>query len=396
MEKSIVEISRKKTLMPMPKRTRVCAYVRVSTGHDGQLKSLENQTEYYQNRFSNSLIYSFVSVFSDAGISGARASRPGFQEMLTRARGGEIDLIFTKSISRFSRNTLILLQVVRELSDIGVGVIFEEQNINTLSSEGEMMLTIIGAFAQEELRSTTENNKLSRRNRYKRGNVKINANRLLGYRNDEKGQLEIDENQAWIIREVYERYLNGKSINDIVREFNEEGIPSFNNNNWVKDRINRILSNEKYCGDLLMQKSYVNETGKSVKNIGQLPKYFVKAHHPAIISREDWDKVQEIRKARSNRHPFSKLLKCPHCGSSLYHTKNRRGLLYWCCGRYIDYTKSSCAGISIPEKKLLEIHKITPITEPMVIMEVKSKDGPKGKSKKDYRLIPVNEYRKEE
>ncbi|SCZ79500.1 recombinase family protein [Acidaminobacter hydrogenoformans] len=397
MKKPVVtEITKKKIPMPFPSLTRVCAYVRVSTPCEEQLDSLRNQTEYYHRRFSNSPLYSFVGVFSDAGISGGNVNRPGFQEMLSCARSGEIDLIFTKSISRFARNTLVLLEAVRELKDIGVGVIFEEQNINTLSSEGEMMLTIIGAFAEEELRSTAQNNKLSWRNRFKRGNVKISANQLVGYRNNDKGQLEIDEHQAWIIREVYERYLCGKSINDIVREFREDGIPSFSKNIWGKDKIKRILSNEKYCGDLLMQKSFINENGKEVKNKGQLPKYFVKDHHPAIISREDWEKVQEMRKARSNRYPFSKLLKCPHCGSSLYHTTNNRGLVYWSCGRFRDYTKSACIGINVPEKKIMELHKVKPITEPMVIMEVKSQDGSKGKSKKNYSLIPVNEYRKEE
>jgi DNA invertase Pin-like site-specific DNA recombinase len=395
MTKSIVEISREKIPMPMPSRTRVCAYVRVSTGHEGQLKSLENQTEYYQNKFSNSPHYSFVGVFSDAGISGSKSNRPGFQEMLTRARAGEIDLIFTKSISRFARSTLMLLEVVRELRDIGVGVIFEEQNINTLSSEGEMMLTILASIAEEERKAVCSNVAWAMQNKFKRGEVLVDTNRLLGYDKDENGHLVINEEEAEIVRLIFKLYLQGLSSLKIVKILNDEGVPSYTGNPWITNRILSIIANEKYVGDMLQQKAYVNETGSLVRNWGQMPKYFVKDSHPGIISREDWEKVQEVRKRRRrNEYPLTSLIKCPYCGASLTHCTDYKKRSYWHCYNYLSKGKSFCKGMNIWDSELLEMTKDLNITQPLVLVEVDHEEGRNISAKKNFRLVPTAEYRR--
>ena len=391
----ITEITKKKMPLPLPSLTRVCAYVRVSTGHDPQLKSLENQTEYYQKKFSNSPYYSFAGVFSDAGISGSKSSRPGFQEMLTRARAGEIDLIFTKSISRFARSTLTLLEVVRELRDIGVGVIFEEQNINTLSSEGEMMLTILVAIAEEERKAVRSNVAWAMQNKFKRGEVLVDTNRLLGYDKDENGRLVINEDEAEIVRLIFKLYLQGLSGLKIAKMLNDAGIPSYQGNPWINGRILSIVGNEKYVGDMLQQKGYVKESGLQVLNWGEMPKYFVKDSHPGIISREDWDKVQEARKKRRRKeYPLTSMIKCPYCGASLTHCTDYKKRPYWHCHNYLSKGKSFCKGINIWDSDLQELTKDLSLTEPLVLLEVDYEEGRNISAKKDFRLIPASEYRR--
>ena len=187
-ERIVKEIPRKYRSVPPSRPVRVCAYVRVSTSHDEQLNSLHSQTDYYEHKFVGHPPYAFMGIFSDAGISGAKENRPGFQAMLKHAKAGKIDLIFTKSISRFARNTLMLLQVVRELRAIGVGIIFEEQNINTLEAEGELMLTMLAVIAEEERKSVRTNVQWAMRNKFMRGEVMVDTKRLLGYGKDDSGK----------------------------------------------------------------------------------------------------------------------------------------------------------------------------------------------------------------
>ena len=175
MDKKITEITRKYNPFIPPTRLRVCAYVRVSTEHEGQLNSLQNQTEYYERLLGSNPTYEYCGIFSDAAVSGAKEERPGFRAMLKKASAGEIDLIFTKSISRFARNTLMLLKYVRELKEAGVGIIFEEQNINTLDAEGELMLTVLAAIAEEERRSVCSNVQWAMQNKFKRGEVMVDT-----------------------------------------------------------------------------------------------------------------------------------------------------------------------------------------------------------------------------
>ncbi|MBF7097665.1 recombinase family protein [Alkalibacter mobilis] len=189
--KVIKEISNQKSIIQSFDPIRVCAYVRVSPDHDKQLSSFNSQSEFYNRRFIGNPQYIFIGLFSDAGISGAKKQRPGFQKMLTKSREGKVDLIYTKSISRFARNTLMLLEIVRELRDIGVGIVFEEENIHTLRSEGELMLSILASIAEEERKSVRSNVKWGLIKKYLRGEVMVDTARLLGYEKDKSGKLVI-------------------------------------------------------------------------------------------------------------------------------------------------------------------------------------------------------------
>jgi DNA invertase Pin-like site-specific DNA recombinase len=208
-QKIITEITPRQLLYKTPRPVMVCAYVRVSTNHDDQLSSFQSQAAYYQDKFSQVSNRIVVGIFSDAGISGAKENRPGFQAMLSKARNGEIDLIYTKSISRFARNTLLLLNVVRELREIGVGIIFEEQNINTLRAEGELMLTVLAGIAEEERKSVRSNVQWALKNKCLRGEVMVDTNRLIGYSKNQSGKLVIDSVQAEVVKKIYQLYLNG-------------------------------------------------------------------------------------------------------------------------------------------------------------------------------------------
>ena len=278
------------------------------------MPSLLGQTDYYEHRFSNDPRYMFIGIFSDAGIFGAKENRPGFQAMLEKARTGRLDLIYTKSISRFARNTMMLLQIVRELRSIGVGIIFEEQNINTLRSEGELMLTVLAGIAEEERKSVRTNVQWALRNKCLRGEVMVNTNRLLGYGKDEFGKLIIIPAQAKVVRKIFRLYLDGISAYKIAQVLDQLCTPTYSNRPWNSQRIVSIISNEKYMGSCLMQKSFVDESGRQVPNRGQRDQYWIEHDHPAIISRKDWDQAQRIRQSRVRKvYPFSSLLHCAFC-----------------------------------------------------------------------------------
>lgn len=394
-ERKITFIPGTEEKMPYKRKTfpfkqRACAYVRVSTEHAEQMNSLQNQTEYYERLLLAFPFYEYCGIFSDVGISGAKEDRPGFQTMLEKARAGEIDVIITKSISRFARDIVTLLKSVRKLKEVGVAVIFEEQNINTLSSDGELMLSILGAFAEEERKSVSGNLRWAIQSRFKRGDVVVKS--ILGYDKDQTGNLVINHEGAEIVRRIYKRYLDGISAENIAKELNEAGVPGYKGQPWKRDRVIRMIQNEKYCGDLLLQKNFVESSGKEKKNKGELAQYYIRDNHPAIISREDWDMAQKLRENKRTIYPFTKLLKCPHCGASLVHYLNRGRWVYWVCNTLMEHTKSACTGIRVPERILIAINKETPITEPMVVVEVSNGKSYKKRPKKDYRLIPIAEY----
>lgn len=391
--KIVTDISRSSQKLTPPKLIRVCAYVRVSTGHEAQLSSLKNQTEYYIRKLSNLADSSFVGVFSDAGVSGTKVNRPGFNAMFEKAMAGEIDLIYTKSVSRFARNTLMLLETVRELKAIGVGVIFEEQKINTLSSEGELMLSVLAGIAEEERKSVQTNIQWMIRKNYLRGNAMLNANHLLGYDKDNAGNLMIHPEQAEIVRRIFQMYLNGYSAYGIARKFNEEKIPTYAKKPWSDQRILRIISNEKYAGSCLMQKSFVDEKGHQVRNCGERDQYWIEKSHPAIISQTDWDKAQLIQKSRARKtYPYTSLLHCAYCGSTLIRVVHQKRWVSWMCYKYLREGKSACPGSRISEARLIELTKEHPITEPVVVKEVIDEQQPTKRNQKNYRFIPVSEF----
>jgi site-specific DNA recombinase len=366
--RNITEVTRRPKSLFLTARLKVCAYVRVSTDHREQLNSLENQTHYYERLISSNPDYEYCGIFSDAGISGAKENRPGFLAMLEKARSGEIDLIITKSISRFARNTLMLLKYVRELRDMGVGIIFEEEMVHTLRSEGELMLTVLAAIAEEERKSVCSNVQWAMQNKCKRGEVMVDTNRLLGYDTDSKGILVINEEQAKIVRQIYELYLVGISGYRIAQILNHNKVPTYSEKPWKSHRIVSIIGNEKYCGDCLMQKSYVADNGKQIINRGQMDKYFIQDNHPAIIERKDWEAAQVIREHRRKKtYPLSSMLCCPLCGETLIRVVQERKLVKWVCATYLHKGKKECLGIRITDEILEELIGDTSITEPMVV-----------------------------
>jgi DNA invertase Pin-like site-specific DNA recombinase len=310
--------------------------------------------------------------------------------MLTQARNGNLNIIMTKSISRFARNTVLLLESVRELKALNVGVIFEEDHINTLSSDGELMLTVLASIAEEERKSVCGNVQWAVRNRYKRGDAMIDTNRLLGYDKDENDNLIINQEQAEIVRLIYEKYLSGVSAYQLAKELCVNNIPTYTGYPWSSHRILRIISNEKYKGDCLMQKSFVDDCGKLVKNKGQRDQYYIEDNHPAIISKKQWQAAQHLRESREPKaYPFSGRLHCPLCGAVLIRTTSQWGV-DWKCGTYLHNSKAACLGIRISEDILNQIAEKEHFHRHWVIEE-EANEG-KSKREKSYTLVPAAGY----
>lgn len=283
------------------KNIRVGAYCRVSTENESQKTSYSNQVRYYRDFISKKDGWILVEVYADEATSGTnRTGRVNFNRMMDDARMGKLDYIVTKSISRFARNTVDALDCVRLLCDMTppVGVYFEKENIDTLDVKGELFLTILSALAQEESRSISDNIRWTFQKNFKAGIPHINLKRMLGYDKGENGEWIINEEQAEIIRIIFTRYLNGSSSRQIAEELNSLGKTTVNGKKWGSSGVLGILHNEKYVGDLEMQKTVTRNflTHRSYKNDGEAPKYYVIDHHDGIIDRETWDRVQHILK----------------------------------------------------------------------------------------------------
>lgn len=359
------------------KRLKVCAYCRVSTNTNEQAQSLENQTLTYERLIKSNPEYEFSGIYHDKAITGSKEERPGFQQMLSDARENKINLIITKSISRFARNTVTVLKYTRELKGLDVGVYFEEENINTLSEDGELMLSVLSSFAQEELRSMSDNIKWSAQKRYGQGIVSMDTKHFLGYDMNEYGELVINEEQAKIVKRIFKMYLDGMGTEAIAKRLNDENIPTMRNSKWSGTTISGILKNEKYKGDCLLQKTYSPEIHKRRKNKGEMTSYYLTENHQPIVSREDWDRVQEImaerRKQRKitdtgkyqNRYPLSGLLICPYCGSTLKRKQVHKKRIEWWCSKSIKEGVKACKGIHVRNEDASERN----ITEPTVVKE---------------------------
>ena len=357
----------------------MAAYCRVSTDQLEQLSSYEAQVAYYTAFISNNPDYEIAGIYADEGISGTNTKkREQFNKMIEDCRAGKIDIIITKSISRFARNTLDTLNYVRQLKDLGIGVLFEKENINTLDSKGEVLLTILSSLAQDESRSISENSTWGIRRRFEQGKLFINETKFLGYDKDEEGNLIINEKQAKIVRRIYTEYLDGKGPNRIARELEEEGVLNWNGKSkWYESSIRKMLSNEKYKGDALLQKTYTVNflTKKRVKNNGQVPQYYVEESHPAIINKEMWEAVQlemERRKAFTEKYniskidyatidnPFAGKVICGQCGSAFGRkvwnsTDERLRQVIWRCNnKYAVKGKKSCTNKHIDDKVLYQ------------------------------------------
>ncbi|MDR1001963.1 MAG: recombinase family protein [Oscillospiraceae bacterium] len=375
---------------PPPKRKRVAAYARVSTGKDAMLHSLSAQISYYSDYIAKHPDWEYAGVFADEAYTGTKENRPGFQEMLSKCKAGEIQMILTKSISRFARNTVTVLQSVRMLKDLEVDIFFEEQNIHSLSSEGELMLTILSSYAQEESRSASENVKWRVRKDFKEG--KVSGMSMFGYHLVD-GVLTVIPEEAEVVKAIYADYMSGMGILAIVKKYKKQGL------NMSRSGINGLLRNEKYFGSMVLQKTFVNNhiEKKKVINRGQLPKYFVSDSHEAIIPKDEWDAVQEEIKRRAEKYlnksnpkqlyPYSSLIRCGKCGANYKRKHTAAGMKYekivWICSTFDTLGKSECGSQQIPEtildglvSELGGIDKIYEITVPEANrLTFKLKDG---------------------
>lgn len=345
-------------------RKKVCAYCRVSTDALEQENSLENQIAYYENLIRSNPDYEYVGVYHDFAISGFKEKRPGFQQMLEDARRGRIDLIYTKSVSRFARNTAIVLKASRELKELNVGIFFELQNINTLSSPGELMLTILAAFAQAESESGSIGAKMVYQRKYEQGIPVQYLERCFGYTKNEKGEFVPDTEQAgWVVK-IYRMAAEGYSLSAIAEEMNIAGIKTDKGAGWTESTVKRILENEIYKGDYIMHKNYVNEERKLVRNRGEADAWYIEDDHPPIVSQQLWDKAQEARKKKreyldmdcqirevtEENYPYKGHLFCAECGSPLKHRIYSNGnRMSWDCSGRARHGKEFCQGIHVPD-----------------------------------------------
>ena len=313
-----------------PQRLRVAAYARVSTEQDEQESSYEAQVDYYSHYIQGNPDWEFVKVFADRGITGtSMKNREEYNRMVELALNGGIDLILTKSISRFARNTVDTLQTVRKLKAAGVEVIFEKENLHTFDPKCEVMLTIMSSLAQEESRSISENIRWAQRKNMKEGKVHVAYSHFLGYCKGEDGGMEIVEEEAKIVRKIYELFLNGMTINHIAKYLTEHEIPTpAGKKKWSVSTVRSILSNEKYKGDALLQKTYtVDYLTKEVRrNEGEVRQYLVENSHEPIIDPETFDRVREKLSKQKHYHtkvrdysPFCNTVICGDCGGFYGH-----------------------------------------------------------------------------
>ena len=362
MEKTIRKIESR--LPPLPVQQCVAAYARVSSGKDAMLHSLSAQVSYYSNLIQRNPEWRYAGVYVDEALTGTKDNRKGFQRMLADCRAGKIDRIITKSISRFARNTVTLLETVRELKTLGVDVYFEEQNIHSMSGDGELMLSILASFAQEESLSVSENCKWRIRKQFESGEP-ATWRFMYGYR-IRKGVITIHEEEAAVVRWVFESYLDGVGIAQVSRIMRETQVPSCRGGMWSPKRVLDMLKNEKYAGNALLQKRYVADhlTKLEKNNHGELPKYYAEGTHPAIVPPETFLRVQEqmeqnrlrngIAKDAPRYSAFTGMLICENCGKR-YHRKVSCTEIAWNCATYLKLGKKACHAKQIPEDILMEV-----------------------------------------
>ena len=344
------------TAAPLNSRVKrkVAGYARVSTDHEEQLTSYEAQLDYYTNLIQSHDDWEFVGMYSDEGISGTSTRhREGFQRMVQDALAGSIDLIITKSVSRFARNTVDSLSTIRLLKENNTEVFFEKENIWTFDSKGELLITIMSSLAQEESRSISENVTWGHRKRMADGKVAVAYSRFLGYDRGEDGNLVVNPEEAKVIRLIYGEFLSGLSFKAIAQKLTAQGIKTpGGKNKWCQGTVKSILMNEKYKGDALLQKTYTADflTKKQVENHGQVPQYYVEENHEAIIEPAIFDRVQDIIRERAARKGysgvtiFSSRIQCAECGgwygSKVWHSTDKYRRVIWLCNaKFRDKTR---------------------------------------------------------
>ena len=278
------------------KQLRVAAYCRVSTKEEEQASSYEAQCEYYTDKIMSNKEWTMAGIFADEGITGTSTKkRTEFLRMIRQCKQKKIDLILTKSIQRFARNTLDCINYTRILRQLGIGVLFEKENINSLPPESEFMITMYGAMAQSESESISGNIRRGRQMHAKVGTLKVPCYRLYGYEKDTEGKFRVIPEQAEIVRELYKRYESGASLRNLQDWLEENQIKTvLGESKWTTTSIKSILTNEKYCGDVLLQKTFRTDviSKKVIKNVGQMAQYYMPDHHEAIVSREQYNAVK--------------------------------------------------------------------------------------------------------
>ena len=358
-----------KTITKMPCKTilaakkKVAAYARVSSGKDAMLHSLSAQVSSYSKLIQSHSDWQYVGVYADEAITGTKAERPNFQRMLDDCRNGLIDMVITKSISRFARNTVTLLDTVRELKSLNVDVYFEEQNIHTLSADGELMLTILASYAQEESRSVSENMKWRVKRNFENG-LPWNCT-IYGYRFDGE-QFVVYPKEADIVKQIFNDYLSGMGTLKIAEKLNESGVPTRTNAKWSSSTILGMLKNRTYTGELILQKTFQNDyiSKKKILNNGALPMYEVSDSHQAIIDDDTFTAVQaeiarrakrySVKYDKKKKYAFTGKLICSKCGKH-YRRKTTKTRVVWICDTYNTYGKKACPSKAIPEETLEKI-----------------------------------------
>ena len=320
-------------------RKRVAAYSRVSTMYEHQIQSLENQIDVFTEKIRKNPEWEFAGVYADLALTGTREDRRGFEKMVRDARAKRFDFLLAKSISRFARNTLTGIQTAREFRKMGIGILFEEENLNTLDPGAEMILTILFAFAQEESRNISE--------RVRSGiamgwaNGKTQWVPLYGYCREGEAAYRVSAREADVVRRIFDEYTAGRRVADICAGLNGEGIKSPRGGKWTSCAVDQMLRNERYTGDVLTGKRYCEDflTHRMRVNRGEMRQVLIREHHEGIISREEFSLAQEIRDLRrEGKYPWADLLVCPACGKAL-----ERKSAGWAC---------SCERFYIPQKNL--------------------------------------------
>lgn len=361
-----------------PRQLRAAAYCRVSTDQEEQLTSYEAQVAYYTDKIMSNPEWTLAGIFADEGITGTSVKkRTNFLRMIRLCRKGKIDIILTKSISRFARNTVDCLNYIRELKELGIAVIFENENINTMKADTEIIITMLAGFAQAQSESISQNVRWGKRQAFKSGKVSFQYSRIYGYERGENNKPRVVPEQAAVVRRIFQSYLAGSSVPDIKRMLEAEGIAAAGGKpQWSVGALQYMLRNEKYCGDALLQKTFVENciSKKTRKNNGELPKYLVQNHHEAIIDRTLFEKVQaEIARRAgkrkvsdktsktgqskySGRYALTELLICGNCGTPYKRvTWSKRGKkkIVWRCISRLDYGTKYCkSSPTVDEERL--------------------------------------------
>lgn len=379
MERIVTQTRFTKTDVARPKR--VAAYARVFSGKDAMLHSLSAQVNYYSKLIQSHSGWEYVGIYADEALTGTKDNRENFQRLLADCRIGKVDLILTKSVSRFARNTLTLLETVRELKSLGVDVYFEEQNIHSATSDGELMLTILASYAQEESLSASENQKWRVRQQFQNG--KPWRGFMMGYRYDGEKYVIVTE-EAEVVRSIFRDYLEGKGITTIMKRLNEEGILTQQGCTWHQSAVSRILRNYAYTGNLLLQTKFRENhlTKRTLVNHGELPQYHAENTHEPIIDIGTYNLVQLEMEKRAEHfakpqpsnpqapqiYPFTGLITCAGCGKHYRRKVTKTGPV-WICATYNTLGKQFCPSKAIPESTLMSVaaeigdfSKITAIT----------------------------------